>query len=440
MTWTTASLEDLVECIIDYRGKSPPKSPSGIPVISAKVVKTSGIIRPIEQMIAPDVYATWMRRGFPRPGDVVMTTEGPLGEVIQLDEETARFALGQRIVCLRGREGVLDNTFLRYLLTSPAQQQVLASYATGTTVEGISQRALRKVPISHPDFDEQVRIGATLAALDSRIELNRRMSATLQAIAQAVFNDWFIDFGVVQRKMAHAADPVAWMGGLVRDPARAATLAALFPDALTDEGVPVGWRWGAAEELIEFNPVERLKKGCPAPYLDMGSLPTAGPTAALPAVRLFTSGMRFRNGDALLARITPCLENGKSCYVDMLAAGEVGWGSTEFIVLRARGAVPKPLSYLLCRDPAFRARAVQSMTGTSGRQRAQLDSLKRWPMAVPSAGALRAFASFVEPLFARITSAAAESRTLVGTRDLLLPRLISGDVRIANGALAGKAA
>jgi type I restriction enzyme S subunit len=111
-----------LEALLDYRGKSPPKSGKGVPVLSAKVVKTTGLMRPIEQKIAIDYYPKWMVRGLPRVGDVVMTTEAPMGEVIQLDAETVRYALGQRIVCMRGKPQKLDNTFLRYLLVSPAQQ------------------------------------------------------------------------------------------------------------------------------------------------------------------------------------------------------------------------------------------------------------------------------------------------------------------------------
>ncbi|MFN6978300.1 MAG: restriction endonuclease subunit S, partial [Gemmobacter sp.] len=198
--WTTEQLEDCLDALIDYRGKSPTKSDTGIPVLSAKVVKTTGLLRPIEQTIAPDYYKKWMSRGYPKPGDVIMTTEAPLGEVIQLDAETASFALGQRIVCLRGKSGKLDNTFLRYLLTSPMQQEILASRATGTTVLGISQKALRSMPVSFPSISEQRAIGSLLSALDDKIELNRKMNATLEAMARALFRDWFVDFGPTRAK------------------------------------------------------------------------------------------------------------------------------------------------------------------------------------------------------------------------------------------------
>src|SRR5829696_10396053 len=132
-------LEEVLAALIDYRGKSPPKSATGIPVISAKVVKGGRIVRPIEQTIDPGYYQHWMTRGIPQPGDVVLTTEGPLGEVAQLDEQTASFAIGQRVVVLRGKKGILHDRFLKFLLLSPKQQYVLSSLGTGTTVEGISQ-------------------------------------------------------------------------------------------------------------------------------------------------------------------------------------------------------------------------------------------------------------------------------------------------------------
>jgi hypothetical protein len=229
--WKTEPLDQCLESLIDYRGKSPTKSRTGIPVLSAKVVKTTGLLRPIEQTIAPDYYPQWMTRGLPRVGDVVMTTEAPMGEVIQLDEETSKFALGQRIVCMRGKAGKLDNTFLRYLLTSPGQQEILASYSTGTTVLGISQKALRSVPISYPDFDEQVIIGELLSALDDKIELNRRMNETLEASARALFRDWFVDFGPTRAKVEG------------RPAYLAPDLWSLFPATLDAEGKPEGWEW-----------------------------------------------------------------------------------------------------------------------------------------------------------------------------------------------------
>jgi type I restriction enzyme S subunit len=258
--WKTESLDECLETLLDYRGKSPPKSAQGIPVLSAKVVKTTGLLRPIEQKIATDYYSKWMVRGLPRVGDVVMTTEAPMGEVIQLDSETVHYALGQRIVCMRGKSQKLDNTFLRYLLASPAQQAILASYATGTTVLGISQKSLRSVPITYPDFDEQIHIGKLLGALDDKIELNRRMNETLEAMARAIFKDWFIDFGPIRAKIEDRA------------PYLEANIWSLFPDALDENGLPKGWGELCVEDIMELAYGKALK----ASERVTGSIPVYG--------------------------------------------------------------------------------------------------------------------------------------------------------------------
>lgn len=140
--WQLHNVEDCMAAIIDYRGKSPQKTDSGIPLVTAKIVKGGRILRP-EEFIDPARYDDWMRRGYPRSGDVVMTTEAPLGEVAQLDG--TKVALAQRLITLRGRNEILDNTFLKFLIQSEFVQDQLKARATGTTVLGIRQSELRKV-------------------------------------------------------------------------------------------------------------------------------------------------------------------------------------------------------------------------------------------------------------------------------------------------------
>lgn len=108
------------------------------------------------------------------------------------------------------------------------------------------------------------------------------------------------------------------------------------------------------------------------------------------------SGTKFINGDTLLARITPCLENGKSAFVDFLEQDQIGWGSTEFVVLRPKSPLPEYHGYLLCRHPSFRTFAIQSMSGTSGRQRIQNDVIGGYPFVLPTEGVAIAFAEIVE--------------------------------------------
>ena len=162
----------------------------------------------------------------------------------------------------------------------------------------------------------------------------------------------------------------------------------------------------------------------------MAGLATGGHCVEPAIQREFGSGTKFRNGDTLLARITPCLENGKTAFVDFLADEQVGWGSTEFIVLRPKAPLPEYLGYLLCRHPPFRKHAIHSMSGTSGRQRVQNDILGRYPLALPHEDVVLAFADAVWPMQRGIAANHSRAQTLATLRDTLLPRLISGQLRL----------
>ena len=157
--WKQDKLIDLLDSLIDYRGKTPRKVDKGIPLITAKIVKNGRIDTPTEFIDIKD-YNSWMVRGFPKNGDVILTTEAPLGEVAQLDDK--KIALAQRIVCLRGKEGVLDNTFLKYFLLSSLGQARLKARETGTTVTGIKQSELKEVLIDYPPYKYQKQITSIL--------------------------------------------------------------------------------------------------------------------------------------------------------------------------------------------------------------------------------------------------------------------------------------
>jgi len=310
-----------------------------------------------------------------------------------------------------------DLQFTYYLLKTLGLDRMNSDSA----VPGLNRDNAHAREIFVPSLSEQRAIAHILGTLDDKIELNRRRNQTLEAMARALFKDWFVDFGPVRAKMEG------------REPYLPVDAWQLFPDSLDDEAKPEGWEMVPASELIEFNPSEPLRKGTPAPYLDMASLPTSGSWPEPPIMRNFGSGMRFRNGDTLLARITPCLENGKTAFVQCLPDDTVGWGSTEYIVMRPKSPVPAEYAYLLARDDYFREHAIRSMTGTSGRQRAQRDSVAAFKLASPLDENLwHAFARQITPIFDSIKSNAKASETLSALRDTLLPKLISGELRVAD--------
>ena len=236
-----------MEAIIDYRGKTPRKTPSGTPLITAKIIKNGRIMPPTE-FIASEGYDSWMNRGLPESDDVVMTTEAPLGEIAQINN--CNVALGQRLITLRGKPDLLNNTYLKFAMQASFVQNQLEARSTGTTVMGISQRELRKVQIPLPPLPEQRRIAHILGTLDDKIELNRQMNETLEAMARAIFKSWFVNFDPVKAKM-EGRKPVCMD----------VETAALFPSAFQDSPlgkIPEGWEVGTLGDLVEIVNVRRI--------------------------------------------------------------------------------------------------------------------------------------------------------------------------------------
>ena len=182
-------MEDALDAIIDYRGKTPQKSDTGIPTLSAKSVKNNHINYTECYYISEAEYKRFMVRGFPQKGDILLTTEAPMGMVAKLDRDDV--AIAQRLLTLRGKEGVLDNNYLLYLLQSPYGQGLLKERETGTTVTGIKQAEFRKIIVKLPDITIQKKIGSILSAIDQKITCNTKINDNLQQQAAALFANFY---------------------------------------------------------------------------------------------------------------------------------------------------------------------------------------------------------------------------------------------------------
>ena len=179
MKYSKFLMEDCLETIIDYRGKTPHKSENGILTLSAKSVKNNNIDYSQCYYISDDEYKKFMVRGFPQKGDILLTTEAPLGMVAKLDRDD--IAIAQRLLTLRGKKGVLDNDYLMYYLQSPMGQSLLKSRETGTTVTGIKQSEFRKIEISIPDLEMQKKVSNVLNVINDKIKLNNNINNNLVA-------------------------------------------------------------------------------------------------------------------------------------------------------------------------------------------------------------------------------------------------------------------
>lgn len=380
--WKTLPLEDCMAAIIDYRGKSPEKTTFGVPLVTAKIVKGGRIEKP-EEFIAEADYDEWMRRGIPSPGDIVMTTEAPLGEVAQLDGR--KVALAQRIITLRGKPDVLDNTFLKFLLQSSPVQEELRSRGTGTTVVGIRQSELRKISLTLPPLAEQKSIAAILGALDDKIELNRRMNATLEAMARALFQTWLVD-------------PV-------------------------HNGLPKGWREGALGDVAE-NPRQGIHPDeieQSTPYIGLEHMPRR--CIALSdwghADELESNKFAFIRKEILFGKLRPYFHKVGVAPLD-------GVCSTDILVVTP--TKPAWFGFVLGHISSVELvnHTNAASTGTK-MPRTSWQEIARYEVALPPETFAAKFSELIQPPIGRIIANIHESRTLAALRDALLPKMLSGE-------------
>lgn len=360
---------------------------------------------------------------------------------------------------VRAKKGI-DQNFLYYWMASQEFVTFSMQGSEGTKMPRAKWEHVGRHEIPFFDITEQRAIAHILGSLDDKIELNRRMNQTLEAMAQALFKSWFIDFDPVIDNALVAGKPLPEeflqkgevrrekleekYGGLSPFTLQTSPFHHLFPSEfeLTEEmgWIPKGWKAVPAENALDINPRVQLKKNTDAPFVDMKALPTSGFSITAVSQKAYSGGAKFNNGDVLLARITPCLENGKTGIVDFLDGDEAGFGSTEFIVLRGSGSITTPFVACLSRFASFREHCIQSMVGSSGRQRVQNACFSNFYLAVPPDNdLLNNFDLLVRGNFDRITEQTTQNRTLTQLRDNLLPKLLSGEIRIQDAEKLVKA-
>lgn len=397
--WCERVIEDVLSTLIDYRGKTPKKVDSGIPLITAKVIK-NGRILPTQEYVAEKDYDSWMRRGLPSTGDVLITTEAPLGEVAQI--KNSKIALAQRVILLRGNADLVTNKYLKYALMSPIVQARLNARSSGSTVSGIKQKELRKVLLPIPPLEEQKRIAHVLGTLDDKIELNRQMNETLEAIAQAIFKSWFIDFdghdNLVESEL-----------GLI----------------------PEGWEVSTIGQVAKINPESYSPKNdanLPVDYIDISSVSigTLGKLTSFNSLSEAPSRARrkVRHGDTIWSQVRP----NRRSYLYVQKPSPKWVASTGFAVLRPE-QVPSCYLYLYVTQDSFVEFLTQNATG-SAYPAVKAATFKRAPILVPPQSQMLEYQAITAKLFEKVELNNQQSKTLTELRDTLLPKLISGELRV----------
>ena len=261
-----------------------------------------------------------------------------------------------------------------------------ASLNVGSAVPSLTVPVIEDIDILLPSLAEQKQIVSILKSLDDKIEVNRRINENLEQQAQALFNEVLMDTKLPRNRLL--------------------------------------------KDYAFVNPTRTIKKGKIARYIDMSSLPTKGSFPSDWVDKPYNGGMKFQNGDTLMARITPCLENGKTAYINFLNKDEIAFGSTEYIVMAPHDGIPSEMFYFLARNEDLVSYAVAHMNGSSGRQRVSASDIENYIMPDIPPHQIEQFGMKAKAIMEKIKTNSLESRSLAELRDTLLPKLMSGELKV----------
>ena len=381
MNYNSYQLQEVCS-FIDYRGKTPPKTSHGIPLITAKIVKGGKILPPTE-FIADEYYDEWMRRGIPRKGAVLFTTEAPLGEVAQITTDE-KLAFAQRIIILQADESRLCNDYLLYALQHGTLRNRILSKATGTTVTGIKAAELKTVVIDLPPLSVQKRIASICKSLDSKIAINEKINDNLLQQLQAIYQAKFGRNTAASASLGHLSDICHYSQRRI-----AVTNLSLETYYSTENMLPE--KAGAVRA---------------------SSLPTtAQAVGCIP-------------GDVLVSNIRPYFK--KILYCSVLCGC-----SNDVLCFEPSNAELSAFLFGTLYDDRFFDYMVAGSKGTK-MPRGDKQQIMAYPIVVPAIDKLSAFNEIARPILAKVEALKAENKRLSELRDTLLPRLFSGEIDVSS--------
>ena len=353
-----------------------------------------------ERNLSPKGLASCSARLLP-PGTVLLTTRAPIGYVAIAGSE---IATNQGFRSLVLRDGVCPE-FVYYWLK--ANKTELERHASGSTFREISGSSLKQIRIPLPEESEQRAIAHILGTLDDKIELNRRMNRTLEAIARAIFKSWFVDFDPVHAK-AEGREPV----GMNPE------TAALFPDSFQDSPlgkIPIGWAVVTLGNLVELLDRKRIPLNSQERAMRQGPYPYYGAAGVMDHVEDYL----FEGVHLLVGEDGTVVDN--SGHPSLQYVWGKFWVNNHAHVLRGRGGIPNEYLYLALK----RTYVLPFVTGAV-QPKLNQRNLTSIPMLLPTSGVLSAFASTIDESFGLYREHAGQSDRLARVRDLLLPRLLEG--------------
>ena len=438
--WKRITLGEVADFVNGDRGENYPTQSdrvgAGVPFINTGHIEPSGrLTNAGMDYITRDSFER-MRSGKVKPGDIVYCLRGStIGKTAW--NHFAEGTIASSLVIVRAKAHSCQ-AYLYFYLTSPLGKQLAAQHDNGSAQPNLSVRALSKYPLPLPPLDEQRAIAHILGTLDDKIELNRRMSETLEAMARALFKSWFVDFLPVRANMearnrkarTQTGDPIrAKAEG--RDPGLPKPLADLFPDAFEDSElgeIPKWWGVGTLSDVASLNPESWSKETCPEVinYIDLSNVKWGSIDAVVGYTQEDAPSRAqrvLRSGDTIVGTVRP----GNGSYAFINADGLTG--STGFAVLRPHRSEYAQFIYLAA-TAAENIEVLAHLADGGAYPAVRPDIVIATPIIRPRDKVLARFSIFSDSLLARIAQNERESRTLATLRDTLLPKLISGELRV----------
>lgn len=322
-----------------------------------------------------------------KPNDIVFArTGGSTGRNYFYDGSDGVFVYAGFLIKFSIDPEKVNPKYVKYYCRSKQYNDWVQSFNTGSTRGNINAQTFGNMEIPLPERKQQDYLVSILEPIDEKIRNNKQVNDNLQQQAFSVFDN-------------------------------------LIANAENNDYT--------VSDYAFLNPKRTLAKNQVARSIDMSQLSTSGAFPSGWEMKPFNGGMRFTNGDTLLARITPCLENGKTAFIDFLDDGEVAFGSTEYIVLAPKNDTPPEMLYCLARYPAFVDYAVKNMNGSSGRQRVSAETVGQYRLPLFDKHSLVLFKEVVSPMFLKMRYNSLENMRLAELRDALLPKLMSGEIDVS---------
>ncbi|TJU82974.1 MAG: restriction endonuclease subunit S [Mesorhizobium sp.] len=368
------------------------------------------------------------------PGDIIVTQRGTLGQVsmVPFDLPFEEYVVSQSQMAICVDPQVAEPLFVYYFLKSPVFSQYIDNAAIKVGVPHINLGLLRDTPVEWPQKSKQQSIASVLSALDDKIELNRWMNETLEASAQAIFKDWFVDFGPVRRKLEGATDPVALLGGLMPNATRAADIAGLFPGSFGDDGLPEGWDEKPFSDFVDIIGGGTPKTSEPTywngdfPWFSVVDTPSGSDTFVFRTEKTITPRGLSGSSARLISPGTTII-TARGTVGNLAIAGREMTFNQSCYALRSLKDLHPFFTYLAAKQVVERLKSMAhgSVFSTITRQTFENVNLPTSSIEIRDA-----FEKLSAPLLERISASVQENRTLAETRDYLLPKLMSGEVRV----------